>query len=174
MGYFINKKADKCLLYDCYKAFYDKEPDFRKENRRNTTIEFQAMIYLLEQYRVMVGNYGFAYNELVDLYMPISMKLQDLLIEMLNHENSEFVISNCVLRPEVEAKIRLIGAAIMSVINKKENSVEALRLLSSIYYTSNSILPNATYEEIAKSNQCSLDDVIEANDLRNSLTLEKS
>ena len=169
MEYLINEKVNKSLLYASYKAFYGKEPDFKEENRMNITIEMQAMAYLLERYRAVIGNYRFAYHELSDLYMPISMQLQDLLVGMLNHENEEFIFSNCCLKPELEAKIKLIGTTIMQSINKKENPINALRLLCSIYYTNERIMPLATVEQMKEFNQCSIEEIEEAKELQSIL-----
>jgi len=175
MEYFINEKVDKILLYEAYKAFYDKEPNFKEENRRNITIEMQAMAYLLEQYRIVIGNYRFAYSELTDLYMPISMELQDLLVsKMLNHENKEFALDFIILKEELKFKITLVGSTVMAKISEKEDPLEALRLLCSIYYTSKSIRPNATDDKIIEYNKCALEDVTEARELNDSLTLDLS
>lgn len=134
------------------------------------------MVYLLEQhYEILIGNYRFAYNELIDYMMPISMELQDLLVgKMLNHENEEFKIPDVELEGKAKFKIFTIGSHIMETISKKENPIEALRLLSSIYHTSEHIMPSAIDGEIGDFNHCSLEEVIEAKELNDAITLDLS
>lgn len=79
-----------CELYEVYKEFYGKEPDFKKENKQNITIEMQAMAFLLSQYGIAFYDYQFASNEYKDLKMPMSMKLQDIIVgKLLGRENEE-------------------------------------------------------------------------------------
>lgn len=169
-----SEKIARSVLYESYKLFYNKEPNFKEENRRNITIEMQAMVYLIQQhYGVLIGDYRFAYNELIDLYMPISMELQDLLVsKMLNHENTEFKVPDVELEGKAKFKIFTIGSHIMETISKKENPIEALRLLSSIYHTSKSMMPSATDDKTGDFNHCSLEEVIEVKELNDAITLD--
>lgn len=171
-----SEKIARSILYESYKLFYNKEPNFKEENRRNITIEMQAMVYLLEQhYRVLIGNYRFAYNELIDYMMPISMELQDLLVDkMLNYENTEFKISDVEIKNKAKAKTIIIGSHIMETISKKENPIEALRLLSSIYYTFKSMMPSVSDDKIGDFNHCSSEEVIEVKELNDAITLDLS
>lgn len=71
----LSEKVEECLLYEAYKAFYGKGPDFKELNRNNITVEMQAMVYLLEQYGIVIGDYRFSYKELSHLNMPISYEI---------------------------------------------------------------------------------------------------
>lgn len=153
-----NTQAEK--IYAIYKEFYNKEPNLNEENRRNLTIEMQAMTYLLAQYGITCGDYRFAYNELIDLKMPISMELQDDIVgKLLNRDNIELTRSINRNPIKLTKYVKLIGTIVMEEIKDKEDPIESLRLISSIHYTSEYMIPCATISEIADYNTCSLDEV---------------
>lgn len=169
----VTNKAE--IIYAIYKAFYNKEPNLKAENRHNLTIEIQTMTYLLAQYGLIFGNYRFAYNELTDLNMPISMELQDDIVgELLNRDNIE--LKRLINRNPIKLNkyVKLIGAIVTEEIKDKEDPIESLRLISSIHYTSKYMIPNATILEIADYNACSSDEVEKARQLVKNFELEEN
>lgn len=153
-----NTKAE--IIYAIYKTFYNKEPNLKEENRHNLTIEIQAMTYLLAQYGLTFGDYRFSYNELMDLNMPISMELQDDIVgKLLNRDNIE--LKRLINRNPIKLNkyVKLIGTIVTEEIKDKEDPIESLRLISSIHYTSEYMIPNATILKIADYNACSSDEV---------------
>lgn len=161
----------KNMIYEIYKAFYGKEPDFREENKKNITIEMQAMFYLLQEFGIVLGNYRFVYSELDPFYMPISMELQDVLIAMLNHENKEFA-SSLKIDETLINKVNIIGSSVQSYLIAQKNFVEALRLVCSIRYSMQSIIPSVTDNEICEFNHCQKEDILKAKKLMRLITLD--
>lgn len=152
----MQKKAQ--IIVGIYKEFFNKVPDFSQENKRNITIEIQSMSYILRTYGIDLG-YRYVYNELEDLHMPVSMDLQDVILEQLLYHDTKDFEEKSQLKTDIKTKINSIGKIITSEINDKECPIEALRLISSVLYTAEYILPNSSASQEAEFNNCTYDEV---------------
>lgn len=162
------------ILYKVYKEFYGKEPDLSHANRWNLTIEMQAMAFLLAHYRIIFVTYSFSCNEFKNLYMPISMDLQDALVYKLLGRTKEEVDSDLMITEKGKKAIQLLGSKITAAINEKEDPIEALRLIVATYHTEERVLPGASVSEIAEHNKCTVEEVESARALAKTLETELS
>lgn len=154
----MNRKEAK-LLCKVYKEFYGKDPNFSKDNFRNITIEIQSMAYILNEYGVSLGAYGFVKEAYVGWDLPMSMDLQDI---MINHliGNSEIMIDDSIgLNENAKKKIEIISKEIRSVINYTSNPIESLRLISFILFIKTHAIPSATESKIIEYANCELKDL---------------
>lgn len=152
-------KKEEIILSTVYKEFYGKDLVFVKENKKNITIEIQAMVYLLHHYGVNLGDYRFAYNVLKDLKMPTSIELQDVIVNMFLYYENDYVKDVVELDDKARIMINSIGNVINDAIKNSEEASEDLRLISSIHYTDVYIIPSSSVIDIANFNNCSTDEV---------------
>ncbi len=160
IGGTIMSKITKNLIYSAYKKFYDREPNLSKENLTNLTVEIQAMAYLLHEYGVSFGDYGFCY-EYVDLKMPMSIGIQDIIIEELIGNIDVLSDTSIEFNKRSEELITIIGSAIRNILANSQNKIEKLRRISNILYIKNHVRPLANDQEIMETEKCAEEDLRE-------------
>lgn len=166
----MNQNLEAKRLCKLYEEFYQKEPNFLEENRKNITIEMQAMAYLLEQYGVSCGLYRFSYNS--DIKMPISIELQDVIVmHLLGHSAKEYE-SDLELNKRTKKIISLVGSKIREKLEEKINPIEMLQRIASVYYARTLMLLGADSKTIASSMQIPIDEITEVDKLIRKISLE--
>lgn len=168
----MQKKEEK-IIYKAYKQFYNKEPNFSKENLENITIEIQFMIYILNEYGVSLGANRFCY-EYTDLSMPMAMYTQDIIVGKLIDKNDDLNDEALVFSKSAQEIINIIGNIIRNIITDKKNQVEQLKQISNILYVKKYVFPLATDEEIKKKTNCTEEDICNAYQLIKLIDKERS
>lgn len=153
------KKRTEKIIYQTYKKFYGKEPNLNKENMRNLTIEIQAMAYILNRYGVTIGENGFCY-EYTDLNMPMSMSIQDVIIEKLIGNKENLNDSSFQFDRRAERIINIVASAIKIAISNRENQIEELRKIVNLLYVKEHVCPSANKERLMEVTKCSEKDLI--------------
>lgn len=160
----MERKNTANIIYKAYREFYEKEPDFSEENRRNITIEIQAMAYLLDKYGVNLGGARFSV-EYKDLDLPMSMKIQDVIVSQLIGNKSDLTDDSIQFNPRANKIIGIVGNAICGVINKSNEPTETLRLLIFINFLKERVAPLSEDDRIKSLAGC------EDQDLENAMNL---
>lgn len=146
-------------IYKTYKEFYDKEPNFSKDNFRNITIEIQAMCYLLNEYGVCLEEDGFIRNGYKDLDLPMSMNIQDVIVERLIGSNNDFSDIPFQFFGSSKKIINIIGKAIRGEVENTSDPIETLKLISSISYVRKYVIPSANDEKLRELVDCESSDL---------------
>lgn len=167
----MSKREEK-IIYQTYKKFYGKEPNFNRKNLMNLTIEIQAMAYILNEYGVTIGADGFCYAY-TDLSMPMSMDIQDIVVGKLI-ENSDDLNDDLLQFTEyAEKTINIVGNAIKCAIKNSEDPIEELRKISNILYVKEHVRPSASDEEIMETTKCTKQDLSDIEQLIEFIKQEK-
>lgn len=157
-----SKEAKK--IYKVYVEFYEKKPNLDKSNLRNLTIEFQSMAYILGRYGVQLYSDGFVKNGYVDLDLPMSMNIQDIIVRELIGKGEDFDDESLGFPDELKKKINLIGKAVRNIIERENDKIEALRLITFISFVKKYVSPMMSDGEIKDAIGCKLTDLtMEAN-----------
>lgn len=151
-------KREKKIIYIAYKQFYNKEPIFSKENFMNLTVEIQSMAYILNEYGVSLGAYRFCY-EYVDLNMPMSMEIQDIIVGWLIDSSDEFDDNSLEFNERENKLINILGSTIRNIIANSHNKIEELRKISNILYVKKYVRPSANDKEIMELEKCTDEDL---------------
>ncbi len=165
------KKEEK-IIYQTYKKFYGKEPNFNRENFMNLTIEIQSMAYILSEYGVIIGKDGFCY-EYTDLSMPMSMDIQDIIVGKLIGNSDNLNDALLQFTESAEKTINIVGKSIKYVINNSQNPIESLREISNILYVKKHVRPMASDDEIMETTKCSERDLRDVEQLIEFIKQEK-
>lgn len=146
-----------------YQDFYGKEPNFSEENFENLTIEMQAMAYILEQSGegLSIISDGFVKEGYIDLTLPMSMGLQDTLVDhrRKTQEDSKEKVKE-KLKESARKKIALIGKVVKENIASTPNPIETLRQIVYVSFIRERVWATASEEEIASLSGCNLESVI--------------
>ena len=166
-----NDKEAK-IIYNVYKKFYDKEPNFDEKNFMNLTIEIQAMCYILKEYGVEIGDSGFCY-EYKNLNMPMSLSIQDTIISKLMGNHDDLSDHSVKFQELVEVAIARIGLFVRGITSYDKDQVEALRRISNILYLEKYVMPNASDKEIMEVEACNYNELSYVRQLNKLIIQEK-
>ena len=156
----MNKYDKQAIeVYKTYKEFYGKEPNFSKDNFRNITIEIQSMCYLLNEYGVCLEEDGFVGNGYKDLALPMSMNIQDVIVERLIGNNNNFSDTPFQFLGNPKKIIDTIGGVIRNEIENTSDPIETLRLISYVSYVRKYVIPSATEEKLRELVNCESSDL---------------
>lgn len=153
------RNREEKIIYKVYKKFYDKEPNFSKDNFMNLTIEIQAMAYLLNEYGVNIGTNGFCY-EYKNLLMPMSMDIQDIIISKLFENKFDLNDESIEFDLRTNRLINVIGEALKQVTFYSENPIEDIRKIANTLYVKKVVCLTDSSETIikmAKDNEIDLE-----------------
>lgn len=153
----MNKREEK-IIYKAYKQFYNREPNFSKENFMNLTVEIQFMAYILNECGVSLGAYRFCY-EYVDLSMPMSMDVQNIIVGKLIGNSDDLNDASLEFNKRTDEFINIIGSAIRNITADSQNRIEKLRKISNILYVKKCVCPSASDEEIMETAKCDEEDL---------------
>lgn len=156
----MNKnKYNEKLIYKIYKEFFDKEPNFSKENIKNVTIEIQSMLYILEECGVLFFEDDFVKSNYKDLDLPMSMNVQDIIVNQLVDNDKDLSDDSLHFTKITEKLIGITGSVIRDSIKDTQDQIEALRLIACILYVKKNVYPNANEDEIKQLANCELEDL---------------
>lgn len=146
------------IIYQTYKKFYGKEPDFNKENFMNLTIEIQFMAYILNEYGVSLSSDGFCY-EYTNLSMPMSMDIQDIVVGSLILNSDDLSEGSLEFIESTDKTINIVGSAIKNITANSQNRIEELMKISNILYVKKHVCPSASDEDIIEIAKCTEEDL---------------
>lgn len=147
-------------IYQAYKRFYGKEPNFNGENLMNLTIEIQSMAYILGKYDVFLGlgTNGFSY-EYTNLDMPMCMEIQDIIVSELIGNKDNLEDDSVRFTEFAENTISTVGHAIRNILNDSPNQIETVRKLCNLLYVKEYVLPTSSDEVIMADTKCTREDL---------------
>lgn len=145
---------DYKIIYSAYKLFYNKEPNFSKDNIRNITIEIQSMAYILSLYGITIVANRFVKDGYKGLELPMSMDIQDIIVDKLL-ENKENIEEELVqFSDEVTKEIYIIGDIANSIIDDTEDRIETLRKIVYISFTKRRVILDDSDDKIKEIANC--------------------
>ncbi len=138
-------------LYHAYERVYGHAPNLNGD-KRQLTIEFQAMVYFLMQYGVSFMRCGFVKEGYTSIDMPMSMGIQDILVgHMFGHDALEF--SEEVIFNNYANKIMDILARELSYIKEDWG----IRTIVKLHFAETRELPSSSAEKISAYTHVNLD-----------------
>lgn len=155
-------------LYKTYLEFYKKEPNLKRDNIRLLTIEFQSMVYMLHEYNIILGDYGFIKYGYRDMNLPMSRNVQSIITGFIAGKDKE-TFESYELDSNYKKIVGIIGEAVMDEIKNEKYPDEKLKDLALISYFRNHIKPNRTDAEIKKMAYCSDEEIQSVNNINNKI-----
>ena len=139
-------------LYQAYTYLYGKTPDL-KGDRQDLTIEFQAMVYFLREYGVTFLRTSFVAEGYMDIDMPMSMELQDILVSLMFGNASEEINEVVEFNKHTNKMLNILASEFEHIHNTSE-----LRMLVKLHFTKEEVLPSIADAELCNYVHASSED----------------